>query len=565
MLDRLRFLGRRDDRPRVAGLPSRYVVERELGRGGTAVVYLARDVQLKREVAIKVLRSTLQQDRSSVARLWHEARFVAQLQHPNIVAIHDIERLSERSVALVMQYVRGRTLREAIDRDGPLSIAAAERVLIEVARALGAAHRRGIIHRDVKPENVYLEEDDGRALLADFGIARAPELEPGLTVAGEALGTPHYMSPEQVSGVDLDGRSDLYGLGLLGYEMLTGERPWSGETLYRVLHKQQHEMLPAIRHRRPNLPEPLERAIECTLQKEPWNRPDTAERFIALVTESSPAEDCEVSMPRSTPATGDATSGLDAPTIRYRRSAVEGAQSPAAAQSDGPTPTELPSALSPAEGATPLEPGSAEVPSTEAGASDRPGRIGPDPGIEETIHLPDAPAATPALPTPDPENDQIPEIEPGLGLDWSGANREKRRRKGFVTSTSGPLGTRRGKFAIVAASLLTATTIVLVGLLTSPAGSAAGTTAEPDDPIATSDGIGLGVPAASRATSRPPPVPTNASARSSGARPSGAAENAGWRYQAAGDLTDIFCQPLEDESRMDWRRRVPGYCAGRDQ
>ena len=212
-----------------------YALLGELGRGGSAVVYLARDRTLDREVAIKVVhpRPTSPDD-DPVARLAREARTVAQLQHPHIVTVYAVRRLRSGGLALVLQYVPGTTLKTVIQRDGPLAPERCERILRDVAQALAYAHARGVIHRDVKPENIFLDGATGQALLADFGIARSDEHD-SMTLTGMAIGTPFYMSPEQVEGAPLDGRSDLYSLGLVAWEMLTGRRPWDGESLYLVI------------------------------------------------------------------------------------------------------------------------------------------------------------------------------------------------------------------------------------------------------------------------------------------------------------------------------------------
>jgi len=220
-------------------LESEYEILGELGRGATAVVYRARDRELGREVAIKVIRPKYVDDDETVARLAREARTVAQLQHPNIVTLFAVRRVRDGSLALVMQLVPGRTLREILNEKGAWSFERADRVLRDVAGALAHAHERGIVHRDVKPENIFIDERTGRALLSDFGVARSIESDSQLTATGTAIGTPSYMSPEQIDGTELDGRSDLYSLGLVGWEMLTGRRPWEGEGLYTVIYKQK--------------------------------------------------------------------------------------------------------------------------------------------------------------------------------------------------------------------------------------------------------------------------------------------------------------------------------------
>jgi serine/threonine protein kinase len=203
-----------------------YTMLGELGRGGSAIVYRARDRELLRDVAIKVVRPRFAaQADEAIERLAREARTVARLQHPNIVTVHAVKRLRDGGLALVMQLVPGRTLKQAIQDDGPFSPERAERVLRELAEALAFAHAHGVVHRDVKPENVFLDAETDRAMLSDFGIAHSAEFDSRLTMTGAAIGTPAYMAPEQIDGGAANVRSDLYSLGLLTWEMLTGERP----------------------------------------------------------------------------------------------------------------------------------------------------------------------------------------------------------------------------------------------------------------------------------------------------------------------------------------------------
>ena len=268
--------------PRFAELDADYEILRELGRGGTAVVYLARERELGRLVAIKVIRTAYIQDDEAAARLVREARLVGKLQHPNIVVLYGTRRLRDGSRALIMQYVEGRTLKEEIQAHGALPVRRVEQVLGDLGSALAHAHRRRIVHRDIKPENVYIDES-GVARLSDFGIARSWGTDSSLTLPGAAIGTPAYMSPEQIDGAGLDGRSDLYALGLVGWEMLTGRRPWAGESLYGIIYKQKHEHLPALADERPALPAALVRAIEGALQKNPEDRWPDAETFLAVL------------------------------------------------------------------------------------------------------------------------------------------------------------------------------------------------------------------------------------------------------------------------------------------
>jgi serine/threonine protein kinase/alpha-tubulin suppressor-like RCC1 family protein len=271
-------------------LEADYELLEELGRGGTAVVYRARDRELGREVAVKVVRPAGPAEirpaagdaaRSPaadepLARLLREARAVARLQHPNIVGVYAIRRPPQGGLALVMELITGRTLKDVLRDEGPLSPEHARRVLRAVAEALRFSHRHGIVHRDVKPENIFLDAANDRVLLSDFGIARVDEGDTRLTRTGTTLGTPAYMSPEQIAGIAVDGRSDLYSLGLVAWEMLTGQQPWEGATFYELLDHQRRDTLPPIDAVRPadreRVPLPLQYAIERMLQKEPGAR-----------------------------------------------------------------------------------------------------------------------------------------------------------------------------------------------------------------------------------------------------------------------------------------------------
>ncbi len=269
----------------IADLSDEYTLLGELGRGGSAIVYKARDRALLRDVAIKVVRPRFAASADeAIARLEREARTVARLQHPNIVTVHAVKRLDDGGLALVMQLVPGRTLKQAIQDDGPFAPDRAERVIKDIAEALAFAHANGVVHRDVKPENVFLDSVSGRAMLSDFGIAHSNEYESRLTMTGAAIGTPAYMAPEQIDGAPANARSDLYSLGLLAWEMLTGDRPWEGEALYNVIYKQKHEQLPAIDSLRPGeVPARLQYIVERMLQKKPAARWAGADGLLAAL------------------------------------------------------------------------------------------------------------------------------------------------------------------------------------------------------------------------------------------------------------------------------------------
>ncbi len=265
-----------------AAVAGEYSLARELGRGGMGIVYLARDVQLDRDVAIKVLPAHLAERAAFRERFLREARTAAGLSHPHIVPIHQV---GERGgfVFFVMSYVEGETLGERLRTRGPLPPAEAARVLREVAWALAYAHGRGIVHRDVKPDNILLEAGTGRALVSDFGIASGggppgPDTDPG-----RRMGTAHFMSPEQAAGLPVDGRSDLYALGVVGYLAVSGRLPFESANLPALLVRQASEPAPGVAAHAPGLPPAVAQAIDQCLAREPDDRPADGEALAALL------------------------------------------------------------------------------------------------------------------------------------------------------------------------------------------------------------------------------------------------------------------------------------------
>ncbi len=222
----------------------RFSVEREIGRGGMGIVFLARDVALDRPVAIKLLPLEFARDPDLRERFLREARTAAKLSHPNIVPIHLVEEHGDL-VFFVMAYVDGETLGQRIRRAGPVPPSAVRRMMQEVGWAIGYAHERGVIHRDIKPDNILLEKGTGRALVADFGIARVADAS-AITDRREILGTAHYMSPEQACGEQVDGRSDLYSLGATAFFALTGRLPFEADNLPAIVYKQVNETPPRV-------------------------------------------------------------------------------------------------------------------------------------------------------------------------------------------------------------------------------------------------------------------------------------------------------------------------------
>ena len=260
-------------------LGSAYTIEGEIGRGGMGVVYRARDERLQRRVAIKVLPPELAFQQDIRERFTREAQTAARLSHPHIVPIHTVgEGLG--LVYFVMGYVDGESVAGRIRRRGRLPVEEARRIMTEAADALSAAHGVSIIHRDIKPDNILLEGPRGRVMVTDFGIAKALSGSSGatLTGAGVAIGTPAFMSPEQAAGErEIDGRSDLYSLGIVCFQMLTGELPFNAPTVAGILMKQITETAPDVRAKRADVPEDLALAVSRCLEKDPGNRWPTAD------------------------------------------------------------------------------------------------------------------------------------------------------------------------------------------------------------------------------------------------------------------------------------------------
>ena len=257
-------------------LAGHYALERELGRGGMAVVYLARDVRLDRPVAIKLLPPELAAHDKLRERFLREARTAARLSHPHIVPIHAVDEV-RGFVFYVMSYVDGETLAERVANRGPLPPRETSRVLQEVAGALAAAHAQGVVHRDVKPGNILLERATGRAMVTDFGIARVAD--GAETAVGELLGTPEYMSPEQSAGEAVDARSDVYSLGIVAFYTISGQLPFTAPTIQGVLAKQLTQLPPPVASVAAGIPASLGNAIDTCLVKDPSRRFQSAEAF----------------------------------------------------------------------------------------------------------------------------------------------------------------------------------------------------------------------------------------------------------------------------------------------
>ncbi|MGI8587201.1 MAG: protein kinase domain-containing protein [Chloroflexia bacterium] len=258
----------------------KYELERVIGRGGMAVVYLGRDTSLNRPVALKVLDPATVADERAVDRFRNEAILAANLEHPHIVPIYDVNE-ADGLWFLAMRYVPGESLREMMAREGPMPLKRVLPLLRPVAAALDYAHQHGVTHRDVKPGNILVELD-GNVVLTDFGIARAGA-DAHMTRVGQVMGTADYLAPEQIRGEEATHASDIYSLGILLYEMLTGECPFAGETIAETLYKQVSSPPPPLSSLRPDLPPGVQPILDCALDKNPARRYSRASEMLGAL------------------------------------------------------------------------------------------------------------------------------------------------------------------------------------------------------------------------------------------------------------------------------------------
>jgi len=284
-------------------LAGRYRLDAEIGRGGMSTVYRAFDTVLERPVAIKLTHREIAADADQLERFRREARAVAQLSHPHIVRVIDAGEEPGGMPYIVFEYVDGETLKALIRREGPLEIGQAIAYAIEIARALGAAHERLIVHRDVKPQNVLID-GEGSAKITDFGIARTLD-EQGLTMDGRVLGTTDYVSPEQALGQPVTGQSDLYSLGIVLYETLTGTVPFTGETPVAVAMRHVREQVPDVQERRPEVSAATAAVVERATATDLGERYPNAAAMVSELEEALAVETA-----RAGQATGEVTSVL---------------------------------------------------------------------------------------------------------------------------------------------------------------------------------------------------------------------------------------------------------------
>jgi len=276
-------------------LDSRYVVTRKIGEGGMSFVYLADDVIRKEQVAIKILSPALSHDRNAMARLRREAELAGRLAHPNVCHIIRLGETSGGLVYVVMPFVQGELLCDVTNRASQLSLEVTVRYIADIAAGLHVAHELGIVHRDLKPENIMISTNPKggeRAIVMDFGLAKerlvSPELKK-LTATGIVLGTPEFMSPEQLRGKPLDPRTDVYSLGLMAYEMLSGKLPFIGRSQQEIMIARLRSEPTPIRAARPDLdfPEGVERVLQKSMQRDPADRYQTAPEFAAALAEAA--------------------------------------------------------------------------------------------------------------------------------------------------------------------------------------------------------------------------------------------------------------------------------------
>jgi serine/threonine-protein kinase len=292
-------------------LSGRYRLEARVGAGGMSTVYKAQDTVLERPVAIKLMNREVAADSDQLERFKREARAVAQLSHPHIVTVIDYGEDDGRPY-IVLEYVGGETLKQRIRRSGRLPVAEAVAYAIEIARALGCAHASHIVHRDVKPQNVLID-DEGTAKVTDFGIARTLD-EEGLTAEGRVLGTTDYVSPEQALGHPVTGQSDIYSLGIVLWEMLVGETPYPGDNQVAVAMRHVREPLPDVQERRDEVSAALGSVIDRATAKDLARRYATAEDLVGDLEDALAIETA-----RAGGATGEATAVLRTLPLRSRR------------------------------------------------------------------------------------------------------------------------------------------------------------------------------------------------------------------------------------------------------
>ncbi len=274
-----------------------YEITGEIGRGGMGIVYSAIQTSLGREVALKILPPQLAMEKEFVTRFFREARSAANLNHPRIVTVHDVGE-HDNIYYLAMEYIRGQSLEEIMEKHGPLPLDTAENYIAQIGDALGYAHQKGVIHRDVKAANILIDEN-GRSVITDFGIAKAA-YDQKLTKTGTTIGSPEYMAPEQITGKPADARADLYSLGIVFYQLLSGKVPFSGDTSVSIAYKHVNDPVPPLKNIRLDVPDYMDNIIQKLLKKDPQDRYQSAEELVQDLNEKAdpfPAVQANVPQP----------------------------------------------------------------------------------------------------------------------------------------------------------------------------------------------------------------------------------------------------------------------------
>jgi serine/threonine protein kinase/alpha-tubulin suppressor-like RCC1 family protein len=401
-----------------------YDIAGELGRGGMATVFLAHDIALDRKVAIKVMTPSLVTGAGMVERFKREARTAASLSHPHIIPIYAV-RETDRLLYFVMKFVEGRSLDTVIREQGPLPIALVQAVMAQVGGALGYAHRRGIVHRDMKPANIMLD-DEGWAVVTDFGIAKVADAR-GLTMTGVTIGTPSYMSPEQCASKEISGATDQYSLGIVAFELLTGRVPFDADSLMGIMWKHFNEPPPPIRDARPDCPQHIADAIARMLAKDPAARWPTMEDAVAAIGQPPMAPGDPIRQQMRVLAMGGSATDLldrvhtpaspipvtpDAPTMPSGPAPSMPTPPPTPAHTGfpGPAATPPPTPAPTGSGTTGRPPSVADVPTVLTGdaptmiTSDAPTMLTGDAPTVVTPHAATGPATAPrpSVPLPPP-------------------------------------------------------------------------------------------------------------------------------------------------------------------
>jgi serine/threonine protein kinase len=262
-------------------IDGKYLIQSPLGEGGMAVVYKANHIQMERTVVIKVMQGWLLSNRNSVERFERECKLTAKLNHPNIVSVYDVGSINGKEPYLVMEFINGESLADKIDKSGALPYATTGNIIVQICRGLQEAHSNGIIHRDLKPDNVLLQHKSDRpdwVKIVDFGISNLVQGSKRLTKTGRMVGTPEYIAPEQLKDRPIDIRTDLYGIGVMMFEMLTGHVPFDGESAEAILMKHLLEDPPPMSEVKPDLPQPnpFQPIVDKLMRKDPDERYQTA-------------------------------------------------------------------------------------------------------------------------------------------------------------------------------------------------------------------------------------------------------------------------------------------------